>query len=254
MKKHRGLAFTLCLLALVFVSAEDGSGRDVIHQVSVINALMAGGYDGEVEIGELKKRGDFGIGTFHALDGEMVVLDGVVYQVGTDGVARAMDDDKTTPFATVTFFDADKTIEVSAKDLAGLKALLDKSIESKNLFQAIRIEGEFSYVKVRSVPAQNKPYPSLPEVIKSQSVFELKDVWGTVVGFRCPDYVSGVNLPGYHFHFLTEDKKAGGHVLEISVKSARAAIDDSAELFLDLPEDEGFNRLDLGGNKKPKLE
>ena len=56
---------------------------------------------------ELKKHGDFGIGTFDALDGEMIVLDGVVYQAKADGHIYQAADNLTTPFATVTYFDSD---------------------------------------------------------------------------------------------------------------------------------------------------
>ena len=87
----------------------------------------------------------------------------------------------------------------------------------KTCFYAVMIQGEFSYVKTRSVPAQEKPYPPLAEVTKNQPTFEFTDVTGTMVGFRCPPYVTGINVPGYHLHFLTDDRTAGGHLLEFTV-------------------------------------
>ncbi len=79
---------------------------------------------------------------------------------------------------------------------------------------AIRIDGHFKSVKVRSVPRQEKPYQGLEDAVKHQTEFQLKNVSGTLVGFRFPHYMDGVNVPGYHFHFITADKKAGGHALD----------------------------------------
>lgn len=54
------------------------SSDDILYQVSTINALLEGIYDGDTSYGELKQHGDFGIGTFSGLDGGMIELDGTV--------------------------------------------------------------------------------------------------------------------------------------------------------------------------------
>ena len=90
-----------------------GHGREV-YQTSTMGALLQGVYDGEVTIRELLHHGDFGVGTFNRLDGEMVVLDGVCYQLRSDGSATIADPEQKTPFAAVTWFHADHTLEVSA--------------------------------------------------------------------------------------------------------------------------------------------
>lgn len=87
-----------------------GMQNDVLYQVSTIDALLEGLYDGELTIKELKEKGDTGLGTFNTLDGEMIVIDGEVYQIRADGLAYLADDTMRTPFAAVTGFVADETI------------------------------------------------------------------------------------------------------------------------------------------------
>src|SRR5580698_4362033 len=84
-----------------------------VYQTSTMGALLDGVYDGDVTIRELLRHGNFGLGTFNGLDGEMLVLDGVCYQLRGDGSARVADPDQRTPFAVVTWFDPDGTLEVS---------------------------------------------------------------------------------------------------------------------------------------------
>ena len=62
-----------------------------------MTALLDGIYDGEMTIGELLGKGNFGIGTFDALDGEMIILDGVCYQLRGDGTATIADLDQERP-------------------------------------------------------------------------------------------------------------------------------------------------------------
>lgn len=151
----------LLLVGLTFpVHAE--VPRDVLFQVSTLDALLAGIYDGEMTYGELEEHGGFGLGTFNQLDGEMVALDGEFYQVKEDGAAYPVPDSARTPFAVVTFFEPDQELSVTGPvDYEGLKRELDDSLPTKNIFYALRIEGEFDYLKVRSVPKQTKPYKPL---------------------------------------------------------------------------------------------
>lgn len=217
-----------------------------LYQVSTLNALLAGGYDGQLSFGELKRHGDFGIGTFEALDGEMVLLDGVVYQVPFSGAVRVMPDSAKTPFASVAFFrPGSQTSLGKAATLGEMEKRLDSALPSPNLFYALRVDGRFSYVKARSVPRQVKPYPPLAEVAKGQAVFEFRDVEGALVGLKCPAYASGLNVPGYHWHFLTADRKAGGHVLDLALDGLTAKIQSIREFSLTLPGEGDFLGLDI---------
>lgn len=230
--------------------------RETLVQISTIDALLSGVYDGVMTFGILRGYGDLGIGTFAGLDGEMMGFDGNFYQVKADGIAYPVSDSMETPFASVTFFDVDRKEQLpEGMNYEQLEEFLDEMLLTSNIFYAIEIEGTFSYMKTRSVPRQEKPYPPLVEVTKNQPVFEFNDVEGTIVGFRCPAYVSGVNVPGYHLHFLTKSKDVGGHVLEFKVEEAVASVDYTSEFLMILPgENSDFYKIDLTQDKQEELE
>jgi len=230
--------------------------RETLVQISTIDAILSGVYDGVMDFGTLKEYGDFGIGTFDSLDGEMVGFNGNFYQVKADGIAYPVSDSMETPFASVTFFNADYEEKLpEGTNYEQLLAILDGALPTSNIFYAIKIEGSFNYMKTRSVPMQEKPYPPLIEVTKDQPIFEFNDVEGTIVGFRCPVYVAGVNVPGYHLHFLTRSKDSGGHVLEFKIGEAVASIDYTSEFLMMLPgEGSDFYEVDLTRGKQEELE
>ncbi|MDH5364155.1 MAG: acetolactate decarboxylase [Dehalococcoidia bacterium] len=230
--------------------------RETLVQISTIDALLSGVYDGVMDFGTLKEYGDFGIGTFDSLDGEMVGFNGNFYQVKADGIAYPVSDSMETPFASVTFFNVDYEEKLpEGTNYEQLLAILDGALPTSNIFYAIKIEGSFNYMKTRSVPMQEKPYPPLIEVTKDQPIFEFNDVEGTIVGFRCPVYVAGVNVPGYHLHFLTKSKDSGGHALEFKIGEAVASIDYTSEFLMMLPgEDSDFYEVDLTKGKQEELE
>src|SRR4030042_1392065 len=188
-------------------------------------------------IGLLKPYCDFGIGTLDALDGEMITLGGKFYQIKADRIAYHVPDSMTTPFAVITVFDNDKTVPVqTGMDYEGMQHYLDELILDKGIFYAVKIAGTFKYIKTRSVPRQKEPYPPLIEAVKGQTIFEFHDVKGTIVGFWCPASVKGVNVPGYHFHFITADRKAGGHLLACQLQDVTIAIDYTSEFYMVLPQ------------------
>jgi acetolactate decarboxylase len=241
------ILFSVILSAAV--SAEEVKDRDELYQVSVLSGLMKGDYDGKVTLDEIRKHGDFGFGTFDRLDGEAIELDGVFYQVRSDGTVRLPAGSEKSPFAMATFFDTDMEFPVTqGSDYGSLRKLIDSRLPTRNIPYAVRIDGKFSYVKARSVPAQNKPYPPLAEVVKNQSIFEFRDIEGTLMGFRIPDYMQGVNMPGYHMHFLSRDKTKGGHVLECAISSGKVKIDNTDRFAMALSESADFNRLDFSSN------
>jgi acetolactate decarboxylase len=210
--------------------------RDVVVQVSNMSVVVAGAYDGEMTYRELREFGDFGIGTFDGLDGEMVQLDGEIYQVRADGIAVPADDSTGAPFANLTYFEPDQIETLEGPLSCGdFFVRLDELLPSKNLFYAVRVTGKFVSLTARSVPKQTKPYPPAVEVAKTQPVFSFSDQQGTLAGFRFPGGFSGMNLQGYHFHFLSKDRQAGGHLLDCQLESAKAEIDIAYELRVLLP-------------------
>lgn len=206
-----------------------------IYLCAPVNALVEGIYEENVRLGDLKTHGDFGLGTFNDLDGEMVMLDGRTYQITAAGEVREVGDDILTPFASVTFYkpvshDAIKW-ELTYPEFL---AWVDRLLPSPNLFYALRIEGEFTYMKVRSVPRQAN-YRPLVEVAQEQAVFEFHDVQGTLAGFFTPAFMSSLSVPGLHLHFLSADLTRGGHLLECVPRQARVGIQFIQKLELALP-------------------
>jgi acetolactate decarboxylase len=229
--------------------------NDVLYQVSTIDALLQGVYDGVLSIGELETHGDLGIGTLDGLDGEMLALDGNYYQIKTDGVAYPVSANTTTPFATVTHFEADERFRLEKPmNLTELEQYLDKNLPSENLLYAIRVDGNFSYLKARSVPRQERPYPKLADAVSNQTVFEFKNVDGTLVGFRTPEFVKGINVPGYHLHFIAANRSSGGHVLDLELENGTAALDTTTAFFMELPKNGDFSKVDLGQDLNAELE
>ncbi len=229
--------------------------RSVIFQHSAITALLEGVYEADVTVSEIAAHGNFGIGTFEGLDGEMIVLDGVFYQIRANGRAYRVPDEMKTPFAVVTFFRGGTVIYPQPSlDFQGLTDYLDSLIPTKNIFYAIRIDGTFKKVKTRSVGKQAKPYPRLVDALKKQKEFELKNVRGTLVGFRFPAYAGGVNVPGYHLHFITAERKAGGHVLELETDVVSARTEAVHDFQMVLPHNNYFYHADLTKEKKGDLD
>jgi acetolactate decarboxylase len=217
-----------------------------VYQTSTMAALLDGIYDGDVTIAELLSHGDFGLGTFNHLDGEMVVLDGTCYHLRADGSATIASGQDKTPFAAVLWFRPDQTIAITdPADQAALTGRIDSAIPSPNLTYALRISGRFARVRTRTVMAQQPPYPPLTEVAAHEPVTDLEHVAGIVAGFRTPDYEQGISVAGYHLHFLTEDRRHGGHVLDFALEHGEAAICTASELHLSLPSSGPFLSADL---------
>ncbi|HVY55248.1 MAG TPA: acetolactate decarboxylase [Thermodesulfobacteriota bacterium] len=241
------MRYPILLIVLVIASAKAYAG-DVIFQTSTLDALMAGVYDGNFTFGELKKHGNFGLGTVNDLDGEMIGLDGVFYQVKSDGKVSAVPDDAKTPFAVVTFFEADESLPLYKKLRCNeLESYIESLLPTKNILYAVKIAGRFDYVKTRSVPRQQKPFPPLTEAVKHETYFEMKNVKGTMAGFWLPDYVKDINATGFHLHFITDDRESGGHVLDCTTKDVKIEIDYSRGLDISLPDTSGFYNADLTG-------
>ncbi|MCJ7811990.1 acetolactate decarboxylase [bacterium] len=243
----------MLIICFLFFSTVFGQ-NDILTQISTIDALLNGIYEGETTIQALGERGDFGIGTFNGLDGEMVVLDGHFYQVTSNGTVHIPSPEIKTPFAAVTFFETDKKQQLGTGiDFQIFQREMDDLIPTQNIFYAIMIKGIFKTIQTRSVPKQVEPYPLLSDIVNSQPVFDFENVEGIIVGFRCPPYISSIAVPGYHLHFLTNDRKSGGHVLDFTVDEAVLEIDETHQFFMFLPESQDFYNLDLTINREEEL-
>ena len=227
----------------------DAARGHEIYQVSTMNAILDGVYDGDVTYAELARHGDFGLGTFNHLDGEMVAVDGRFFHLRSDGSAMPVSPDERTPFAAVTFFEADTTHRLDGPmPRPEVEALVDRLAPSGNLFYALRVNGTFARVVTRTVPMQTPPYPPLTEATADEPITTFTDIAGTLVGFRTPDYAQGIGIAGYHLHFLTAAHDGGGHVLDFTLTEGALRIGTEAELHLCLPTTRAFLDADLAGH------
>ena len=239
------------LFSFSIICSQDS--KDVIYQTSTIAALLEGIYNGNMTFKELKTHGNFGLGTFNNLDGEMIAFDGKFYQVKSDGIVYPVNDSQKTPFAIVTSFIEDFSFNTEKNDYKKLEKLINQNIPSKNLFYAILITGKFSYIKTRSVPEQSRPYPRLVDASKSQKEFEFKSIKGNLIGFRTPEFANGINISGYHFHFLSDDLTKGGHLLECVIDSCKISLDQKLNVFVQLPNTSDFFNANLSSDKQQEV-
>ena len=220
-----------------------------MYQFSTISALLDGVYDGDVTVAEILRHGDFGLGTFNHLDGEMVILEGVCYRLRADGTATRAAQDDRTPFAAVTRFHTDIEIAICDRtNRADVIAAIDRKLASANLLYAIKVTGRFAELHTRTVMAQQQPYPPLTKATEDQAETRITDATGTLVGFRTPDFEQGISVAGYHLHFLNNDRTGGGHVLDFELEHGQVAISGASQLHLSLPTSGAFLDARLAGD------
>lgn len=208
----------------------------VLFQASTIGALLDGAFEGDLSFAELAEHGDLGLGTLNGLDGEMIALEGEFFRADVDGTINRVAPEAKTPFAVVTEFEpsVDARLE-GRRSHAALLAAIDLLAPQGASTCAVRLDGRFELVRARSVPAQTPPYRPLTEVVADQHVFDLADLTGTMLGFRFPTWVEGIEVAGYHLHFISEDRLRGGHVLDSRSGELRVRIDASDDLHVELP-------------------
>jgi acetolactate decarboxylase len=230
-----------------------GTPIHTLFQVSTSGALVAGVYSGVVNVKAVLDHGDFGLGTFANLDGEMVILDGRVYQVQGSGRVSEARPNADAPFAVVTHFSPEVDVQISpVENLRDLASRCDAQRLSGNIFYAFRLDGWFSGIRTRAVspPGDGK---RLIDAAKAQSEFHFKNLAGTLVGLWSPGFSSAFSVPGYHFHFLSEGHQHGGHLLDCAAGPLRLRMEALTNFHLALPEIESFLKADLSRNAANEL-
>jgi acetolactate decarboxylase len=213
-----------------------------MYQISTSTALVEGVDSGSVSSSVLLEHGNFGVGTFEGLDGEMVILDGEIYQA--TGSVRRRSDDFLVPFASITHFREDKLFRIEkAAGLKDIELACDPHRASDNLFYALRLDGVFETVHARAVHPMQEG--TLLDAAKAELEFDFKNVEGTLVCLWSPRYSSAFSVPGYHFHFISKDRTKGGHVLNCAAQQLRASIQMVSEYDIRLPEAGSFLTTDL---------
>jgi acetolactate decarboxylase len=225
-----------------------------LFQVSTSGALVAGVSSGAISCEQILQHGDFGVGTFAHLDGEMVVLDGHIYRLLADGTVSEASADASAPFVAVTRFAPQVDCEIAAADsIDALLSRCDQHRTSGNLFYACRLDGVLHTVRVRAIRPPTSEHGGLLEAARTQAEFAWNEISGTLVGIWSPDFFSAIGVPGYHLHFISNDRQHGGHLLACATGPLRLRVDALTDFHLALPDTESFLTADLRQNPADKV-
>jgi acetolactate decarboxylase len=213
-----------------------GAHEHELFQTSTVEALLDGAFDGDVTVAELLEHGDHGLGTLNGLDGELIVLDGEAWKANLDCTLVTAEPSSKTPYAVVVPFSPGAPLAFTGPlSEPELRRLLQSRVGVPARPRAIRFDGHFDLVRVRSVARRHRPYPPLAVAIADQHVSELVDVSGTMIGFSFPDPLDGIEMVGWHLHFVTDDRSRGGHVLSLELSHATGLIDELMDMHVELP-------------------
>lgn len=215
---------------------------DVFYHYSIWYAFVNKIFDGNLLAKELKEKGDIGLGSYDRLDGELIMLDGILYRATQDGKVTIANDTDKIVYANAAFFDAEKTFKIDAvENYASLRSKINEQLPSKNLFYAFKIHGKFKKMKCGGLHKQDKPFKDgLDVLIPKRPIFERENFSGTMVGFFCPDFIGDINVKAYHLHFVSDDKQFAGHVMEFEAEDLEVSIDYINKYQFDLPTTEEF--------------
>jgi acetolactate decarboxylase len=228
--------------------------RDNLFSAGFASGFIGGLYDNWYPYKQLEKHGDFGLGAPGQLDGELLMLNGKIYQTKSTGKTTLVADTGKLPYAVVCFFKAKKTFKhAGTLNKTTLYAYLDSLVTNQNGIYAIHISGKFKLVKTRAFPPVEKPYVPLAAMLNKQQFFENSNLQGDLVGFRIPAFMEGAHISGYHFHFLSMDKTAGGHLIDLDATDITIEVDTLTSYTMDLPQTADFNNFDFKKDRKEEI-
>lgn len=221
-----------------------------MYQVSTLQALALGYSRAVITVEELLREGDTGLGTFEDVNGEMILVDGCCYRADQDGVVYEMPPETGVPFAAVAMHSGEQKFALDdMPDIESIRRELTRKIEERfglNSMHIVRIDGEFAKVDARSEAPYRSHHVSLKEILgENQKAFIFENIRGTLVGVYFPDYMDGINMPGWHLHFLSEDRSRGGHVFDVCIRKGTAMVDKISSIEIDLPKEAAFDTYSL---------
>ncbi|WP_414048915.1 acetolactate decarboxylase [Macrococcus animalis] len=217
-----------------------------LYQYSTMGALVGGMFEGTFKMSDVLATGNYGIGTMDSLNGELIVLDGTPYLIESTGNVREVSLDETTPFASMMDFKPTKTLEFKGSlNKKKLDEEILQAMQGMNYFHAVKITGKFKLVKARSVKKQEQPYPKLVEAVKEQGYFDIEETEGTLFGFYTPHFIMGIGVGGYHVHYLSDDRKSGGHVFDYQIEDVKVELALQEDFILKMPSTDRYRENDL---------
>ena len=218
-----------------------------MFQVSTLHALVAGYTRSVVTVQELEEKGNIGLGTFEGVDGEMILLDGICYRARHDGTVVR---DTGVPFASAASVEGGTVFELG--EVGGIDALkheltckVDEAY-ALNSMHVATVSGTFESVSARSESAYHADHITLKDMLATtQREFTFEKLDGTLVCVYHPDFMDGINAPGWHVHFLSDDLTRGGHVFDLSLTRGQAVMHKIDRIEIQLPATPAFDTYSL---------
>lgn len=246
------------LIILCFLSSHLFSQTGIpnhLYTFGHASAFIGGLYDAHISYGQIKPYGNFGLGAPDQLDGEIVIFNNKFYQTQSSGKTFEVKYTEKTPFVIINNFKSDQNIKRTGplnKDQ--LFQLLDSVLTKKNGIYAIHIRAKFAFVKTRAFPmVTEKPYQPMAQLLSLQRFFNFENIEGDLIGYRLPGYMEGANITGYHFHFLSDDKTKGGHLIDLTLNDITIEIDELDGFSIFPPPTEAFQKFDLEKDRRNEV-
>jgi len=250
-------ALALSLSSLGALVACDGGtsamhGKNaVLYHASFRGAYQAGVYEGVIPMDRLRRHGDFGLGATDGNDGELVALGGTFWRSRADGTMSELSPDDASPYAMMTFFRPERSLHFTGPlTNEELEKKLDLELDPGHRIYAVRIRGRFAHVEAGNSDKQERPYRPLEDVLREYRYRDFESSRGTLVGFRCPAYMQRFDRVGYHFHYLADDRKGGGHVRAYAVDDVEVSIQELSGFTIEQPVRGEFYERDLETARK----
>ena len=224
--------------------------KNKMYQVSTLQALALGYSRAVINVGELLQEGDTGLGTFEDVNGEMILMEGQCYRADQNGQVSVVSPETGVPFAAVAQLSGEQQFAMGRMDdIEAIRTELTRKIEERfglNSMHVVRIDGFFENVDARSEAPYRSHHISLKEILgETQKAFVFENIRGSLVGVYFPDYMDGINMPGWHLHFLSEDRTQGGHVFNVRMREGLAKVDKIHSIEIDLPKEAAFDTYSL---------
>lgn len=235
------LVLIIILSMTGILHGDETNSSSVLYQAGSFAIFEKGEYSEVFSIDEMNHLGNFGVGGFEDMDGELLQLDGTVYQITKDGLVNTPPGDTGVCFGNTLNFTPESSYTIQeTSTLEELYAVIKESLPDPEQIYAVRVDGPFTNLSFKSIPIQEKPYPPLSAVIDNQSIFHLENATGTIAGFWFPNWMDGVNYAGFHLHFITDERDAGGHILtaESGVNTLSIQQVSQLNLYLDYKNEE----------------
>lgn len=222
-----------------------------LRQYGITSAMAGGIYEGDLTVKELLSWGDFGIGAPNYLNGELTVVDGkawhtVVGKESPEETAEA-DDAEKLAHAFALRFSPDFSFELEGVvDQRSMEERISAQLDNPNGMYAFRITGKFEQMSTRAFPPLPKDcHTPTSELMGREHVFEYADTEGIIVTTWIPAWLDGINIPGYHSHFISTDGTQGGHVLSFTGRDMKVEVCIVTGLCLSVQYSDEFRRFNF---------